>query len=317
MPPGGVARRRRMARRRSAAPAQPPYGPASETASDGEFDFAADGGAPRPPRVSRDRNRRDPVLVEDYVQEALAACIRSTYGLSSSRPMARKASVVTARVIGDKGSRSRAIVLRQRPGKRDASILWVSRRDGILCSCFYGHENALFLSASSRSTTCRHTMALRQALSSSGVSAGTFCSRMRLRADAADVTVCEDDGSTVLWSIPYHSVFSLVTFSGANVATCVAPCCRRFRRRCGHVRVARERRGPDGFNDVNFGTAPAAVKAPLHARRRPPRAYDKVIHNEEEYEGLEKLASDTMRFHKTRRPSTWRHGRRATSCRAL
>jgi len=285
-----------MARRRSAAPAQRPYGPASETASDGKFDFAADGGAPRPPRVSRDRNRRDPVLVEDYVQEALAACIRSTCGLSSSRPMARKASVVTARVIGDKGSRSRAIVLRQGPGKRDASILWVSSRDGILRSCFYGHENALFLSASSRSPTCRHTMALRQALSSSDVSAGTFCSRMRLRADAADVSVCEDDGSTVLWSISYHSVFSLVTFSDANVATCVAPCCRRFRRRCGHVRVARERRGPDGFNDVNFGTTPAAVKAPLHARRRPPPAYDKVIHNEEEYEGLEKLASDTMRF---------------------
>jgi len=118
---------------------------------------------------------------------------------------------------------------------------------------------------------------------------------MRLRADAAEFAVCEDYGSTVLWSVLYHSVFSLVTFSSGNVATCVAPCCRRFRGRCGHVRAARLRLGPDGFNDPKFGTAPAAVKARADARRPTPRVYEKVVKNEEEDEGLEKLASDTMR----------------------
>jgi len=209
--------------------------------------------------------------------------------------MSKQTSVVTARVIGDKNSRSRAIVLRQGSGKRDACILWVSSRDGFLCSCFGGHENALFLSASSRSTTCTHTTALRKALMASGVSTGTFCSRMQLRADAADFTMCEDSGSAIFWSVLYHSVFSLVTFSSANAATCIAPCCRRFRGRCGHVRVARDRLGPDGFNDAKFGSAPAAFKARADARRPSPVVYDKVLVNEEEDQGLEKLASDTMR----------------------
>jgi len=252
-------------------------------------------GSPPAPRAPRDRTRRNAVLVEDHVEEALAACIRRTCGLPSTRAMAKQASVITARVIGDKNSRSRAIVLRQGAGKRDSSILWVSSRDGFLCSCFAGHENALFLSASSRSTTCSHTVALRKALSSSGVSSAMFCTRMRLRADAAEFAVCEDYGSTVLWSVLYHSVFSLVTFSSGNVATCVAPCCRRFRGRCGHVRVARLRLGPDGFNDPKFGTAPAAVKARVDARRPAVRAYDRVVKNEEEDEGLEMLASDTVR----------------------
>jgi len=236
------------------------------------------------------------VLVEDYVEEALVSCIRRTSGLPSSRPMTKKTLVVTARVIGDKNSRSRAIVLRQGSGKRDSCILWVSSRDGFLCSYFAGHENALFLSASTRSTTCPHTAALRKALASSGVSANTFCSRMRLRADAADFSMCEDyGGSSVLWSVLYHSVFSLVTFSSSNVATCVAPCCRRFRGRCGHVRVARDRLGPNGFNDIKFGTAPVAVKARADARRPPPVVYDKMLNNEEEDEGLEKQASDMVR----------------------
>jgi len=264
-------------------------------AGDDEVDGEEDGGQPPAPRAPRDHARRDPVLVEDYVEEALAACIRRTCGLPSSRPMAKQVSAVTARVVGDKNSRSRAIVVRQGAGKRDSFILWVSSRDGFLCSCFGGHENTLFLSVSSRSSTCKHTAALRKALLSSGVNASTFCSRMRLRADAEEFAVAEDYGSAVVWSVLYHSVFSLVTFSGANAATCIAPCCRRFRGRCGHVRVARDRLGPDENNDAKFGTAPAVVKARADARRPPPVAYDKVLASEEEDEGLEKLPSDTMR----------------------
>jgi len=293
---GGFGRRRRTAGRResSAAAARSTLCPRGGP-SDDDVDNEMSGGQLPVPRAPRDRKRRDPVLVEDYVEEALSACVRRTCGLPSSRPMTKVTSVVTARVVGDKKSRSRAIVLRQGSGKRDICILWVSSRDGFLCSCFAGHENALFFSASSRSTTCAHTVALRTALPSSGVSAAKFCSRMRLRADAADFAMCEDYGSAVVWSVLYHSVFSLVTFSSANAATCVAPCCRRFRGRCGHVRVARDRMGPDGFVNAKFGTAPAVVKARADARRPPPTAYDKVLSNEEEDEGLEKLASDTMR----------------------
>ena len=93
----------------------------------------------------------------------------------------------------------------------------------------------------------------------------------------------------------YHSVFSLVTFSASNVATCIAPCCPRLRGRRGHVRVARDRLGPDAFNSIKFGTAPAAVKARADARRPPRVVRDHMISNEEEDEGLEKLASDTVR----------------------
>jgi len=153
--------------------------------SDDGGSFVAGSGQPPAPRAPRDCTRRDAVLVEDYVEEALVACIRRSCGLPSTRAMTKQAAVVTARVFGDKNSRSRAIVLRQGGGKRDSSILWVSSRDGFLCSCFSGHENALLLSTSSRSTTCSHTVVLRKALSSSGVSSSTFCSRMRLRADAA------------------------------------------------------------------------------------------------------------------------------------
>jgi len=292
---GHTSRRRRAAGRRPPVAAKPSPRSSGVIEGDGGDHNAQGGGQPPAPRAPRDHSRRNAVLVEDFVEEALIACIRRTCGLPSCRPMTKQTSVVTARVIGDKNSRSRAIVLRQGSGKRDLSILWVSSRDGFLCSCFSGHENALFFSASSRSTTCVHTVALRNALSSSSVSTETFCARMRLRADAADFAVCEDYGSAVVWSVLYHSVFSLVTFNSCNVATCIAPCCRRFRGRCGHVRVARDRLGPDGINDIKFGTAPAAVKARVDARRPPPRMYDKVVNNEEEDEGLEKLASDTMR----------------------
>jgi len=199
-------------------------------------------------------------------------------------------------VIGHATSRSRAIVLRSGGTKRDVSILWVSCRDGLLCSCFGGTQNALFLSASSRSTKCAHTTALAEVLTRSGVSIETFRARMRLRADAANFAVYTDYGSTVWWSVLYRSVYSLVSFSSANVATCIAPGCRRLRGRCGHVKTAREEQLLEGFHNTRFGSAPDAVKARIAARKQPlaaPRA--KVLNNEEEDEGIEKEATDTLR----------------------
>jgi len=119
-------------------------------------------GPPAPPPSNslpqpRVRHQRDKVFVDDYVVDTLAACIRLTCGLPSSRPMGKYPCPVTARVIGDSASRSRAIVLRSGAGKADVAIMWVSCQDGLLCSCFCGTQNALFLSVSSRSTTCKHT----------------------------------------------------------------------------------------------------------------------------------------------------------------
>jgi len=100
------------------------------------------------------------------------------------------------RVIGHATSRSRAIVSRSGGTKRELSILWVSCRERLLCSCFAGTQNALFLSASSWSTKCAHTTTLAGALTFSGMSIVTFRAWMRLRADAATFAVHTEYGST-------------------------------------------------------------------------------------------------------------------------
>ena len=255
-------------------------------------------GGDQPPPMPRLRVPSTHVLVEDFVTDALEAAVQRACGQASSRTIGKQRSPVTAHVVGDPESRSRAIVLRSGAGKRDVAILWVSCRDGLLCSCLQGTQNAHFLSASSRSTSCAHTAAMAKALARSGVDVATFRSRMRLRADASNFAVALHFGSTVLWSVLYRSVYSVVTFSAANSAACVAPGCRRFRGRCGHVRVARDTVGPGGFDDARFGSSPAAVKARLDARTKAaptaaPRA--RVINNEEEDEGIEKEATDTVR----------------------
>jgi len=248
-----------------------------------------------PPPQRRMRSVGPKVLVEDYVVDTLAACVRRTCGLPSRRQMGKHPSPVTARVVGDSSSRSRAIVLRSGAGKADVSIMWVSCRDGLLCSCFSGTQNALFLSVSSRSTTCKHTAALVKALRVANVSLSTFRTRMRLRADSADFAVFEDYGSSVVWAVLYHAVYSVVTFTTANVATCIAPGCRRFRGRCGHVRVARASQGPEGFRNLDSGSAPVAAKARKEARQIPAAPRAKVLDNEEEDEGLEGRDGDTVR----------------------
>jgi len=253
-------------------------------------------GDPAPPRLHRRVRLHEPILVEDFAQEALVACIKRSCGVASSVPMRRHAAPVTARVVGDPVSRSRAILLRAGTGKRDVAILWVSARDGILCSCFAGTQNAMFLSASARSSKCSHSVAFTKALSTSGVDPKTFRSRMSLRADAADFTVAQEYDSAVVWAVLYHSVFSVVSFSAANAALCVAPVCRRFRARCGHVRVVRSKHGRDMFNNPLHGSSMKAVNARKEAQRPlPVRERARVLNNEEEDEGVEKLPSDTLR----------------------
>jgi len=268
---------------------------AGPSGADGdEGDDSAGALSPLRPAV-RKRTPRAALFVQDFVQEALVACIQRACGLPSSQPLVSRSTSVTARVIGDKNSRSRAIVLRSGVGKKDVAIMWVSCRDGLLCSCFGGTQNALFLSASARSTKCIHTVAMNKALAVSGVGIDVFRGRMRLRADAADFAVPDEYGVTILWAVLYRSVFSVVSFSSGNAPACIAPGCRRFRGRCGHVRVARDRQGPDGFLDASTGTVPVAVKARLHARKHAGAPRAKVLDNEEEDEGVEKEESDTIR----------------------
>lgn len=104
-----------------------------------------------------------------------------------------------------------------------------------MCSCFMGTQNALFLSASARSSDCQHTSMLRSSILDSGVSVAKFRERMQLADMASDFGACHQYGSSVVWTVLYQSVFSLVNFTACNVASCVAPRCRRFRSRCGHV----------------------------------------------------------------------------------
>jgi len=62
---------------------------------------------------------------------------------------------------------------------------------------------------------------------------------MHLGPNAADFAVNKQYGSSISWIVLYRSVYSLVSFSSGNVGTCIAPSCRRFRSRCGHVTFVR------------------------------------------------------------------------------
>lgn len=108
-----------------------------------------------------------------------------------------------------------------------------------MCSCFLWTQNALFLSASSRSCDDQRTALLRSCISDAGVSLHNFRQRMQLANGPANFAVPHQYGATVVWTVLYLWVSSVVTFTWANVASCVAPGCRRFRSRCGHVKVAR------------------------------------------------------------------------------
>ena len=252
-----------------------------------------DGGRPpavlRPFRVLKAQHK---VLVEDYIQEALVSCLRRACGVPVSEPMSNRRSPVTAKIVGDVASRSRAISLRVGSGKNDIAVLWVSSRGGLLCSCFSGTKNALFLSTSSRSTDCRHTHQLQSAITASGLKVGKFRSRMRLSADASNFACCSAYGGSLVWTVLYRSVFSVVSFTAANVATCIASCCRRFRGRCGHVQVAREhqrRVGVTGHTGLPPGVDIEAKQVPSTKARA------RFVRSEDEDDGLEKLPSDTVR----------------------
>jgi len=263
--------------------------------------------APRPSRV------KSKVLVNDYDNDVLAACLRRACGVPVSESMSIRRSLVSAKIVGDVASRSRAIVLRVGFGKNDIAIIRVSSRRGLLCSCFSGTQNALFLSTSSRSTKFRHTHQLQSDHTTAGIIVHKYRSRMRLQADAHSFSACSAYSGALVWTVLYRLVFSVVSVTAGNVATCTAPGCRRFRGRCGHVQAARDHFSHLGMTGLT-GLAPGVE---VEAKKEPfDRARAVHLKSSDEDEGVEKLPSETLRVDGDSDPTALgaRHKRNMLPC---
>jgi len=145
---------------------------------------------------------------------------------------------MSAVLVSDPYSRSRAVLLCLMPGKNDHAIFWASSRGGLLCSCLVGTLNALILSVPSRRTSCKFTSALRTCLADARILFTKVWSRIHLGSHAWDFAVRKQFESPV-WVVLHRAVYSLVLFLAGSVARCIAPCCSRFRARCGYVNLAR------------------------------------------------------------------------------
>jgi len=279
-------------RRRTAAAAAPLEDPAEP---DGGLDDTLAAAAAAPAAPLRRHRRGVRRVVDSHAKEVLRACVRSACGLPSSTAVGKGSLPVSAVLVGDPQSGSRAILLRVGVGKNDSCILWASRRGRLLCSCFAGTQNALFLSASSRSTTCQHTTALRSCLSDANIPFTRFWTRMHLGSMAADFAVKEQLGSSLVWVVLYRSVFSLVSFSAANAATCIAPSCRRFRSRCGRVTFVRplhdDHRATAAAGDA-MGNTTRSASYKTAVRADQPPAIDDVPDDDV---GIESAPCDTAR----------------------
>lgn len=242
---------------------------------------------PVPVAAKRSKRRANaPPSLSQLIEEAVVPCLQRAAGLPSSTVRGRDSARVTASIVGQQGTRSRAIVLRYGARRDQTAILWVSARGGLLCSCFEGTQNASFLSVSSRSSNCVHARVVNKCLSIGQVPVEKLRKRMGLRRDAEDFAVPRVFDKSLVMYVLYQRVYSIVTFT-AQSAICVAPGCRSFSRRCGHVRIARRVRDEIKLNDA--GAAPATKpKGGVKERAR-------FLTNEEEDDGLEKQPSDTMR----------------------
>jgi len=134
---------------------------------------------------------------------------------------------------------------------------------------------------------------MEKAMTIAGVSQTMLVDRMRLPVDAAEMAEPQQYGSALVWVVLYRSIFSLVTFTAGNVAACIAPGCRRFRGRCGHVKIARpaHQARKDALPEE---TATGFTRKGAKVDNAPaePRPF---IDNEHEDVGIEKLRGDTGR----------------------
>lgn len=245
------------------------------------------------PAVKRVRVIDQPRTLDEQVQDALVPCLRKAAGLSSSTAMGSGSARVTTILVADAVAGSRAILLRCGPRRDESAILWVSSRGGLLCSCLSGTQNASFLSVSGRSAECQHTKILDKCLPLAGLSAGMVRSSIGLRPSAEDFGIPRWYGNALVVYALYRGVFSIVNFV-RNLPTCVAPGCRVFSRRCGHVRIARRIRDGMPRNAADRGVQPdvptAKSKAAGKSVSRP-----LYLSHEEEDDGVEKQPLDTLR----------------------
>jgi len=243
-----------------------------------------------PRRADVTRGQRPP-LVSKEVMNALSACAHRACGRPSTSLVGEGKTIVSATQLGDPNSRSRAIFLRLGTGRHEQVVLWSSNRGGVLCSCFTGTQNALFLSVSSRSFVCKHTSALLFCLSTARTRLAEFWQRIHLGAAPKDFVRRSPLGSSS-WLVLFRSVYLLVSFTPANVAACIAPSCRRFRARCGHVKLARP------FNaELRSEVAVAVKEWSSSAPKAAPAGDSACLHGglPEEDAGIEKEPGDTVR----------------------
>lgn len=278
---------RRVRRVSAAVPARAGHG------NDPRSDDLGDDQVPPPPAVKRVRIVDRPRTIDEQIQDALVPCLRKAAGLPSSTAMGSGSARVTATIVADPGGRSRAILLRCGPRRDESAILWVSRRGGLLCSCLSGTQNASFLSVSGRSAECQHTKMLDNCLPLAGLSAGMARSSLGLRDSAKDFGIPRWHGNALAVYVLYRQVFSIVNFV-RNLPTCVAPGCRVFSRRCGHVRIARQIRDCMPKNVAEHcGHADVLMTKTKAAGTSVSRAL--YLSHEEEDDGVEKQPLDTLR----------------------
>jgi len=156
--------------------------------------------------------------------------------------------------------------------------------------CWQGTQDAAFLSSSDRSTDCIHTEVFKEVVEADDVPVDALRARMALRADAADFAVPGVVGSGTVMFVLSRRVYSVVFFTSKR-ASCIAPGCRSFARRCGHAKAGRQRRA--ALPDMGADHRDASVVADKVKRDAPARP--RFLKNEKEDEGLEKVAWDTMR----------------------
>lgn len=172
------------------------------------------------------------------------------------------------------------------------AILWVSSRGELMCSCLLGTQNAMLLSASSPSSDGQHTAMLRRYSADAGVPMPIFQKRMHLLDDPADFASSSQYGGSVDWTVVYQSVYFLVTFTAGNVASCVASGCRRFRSRCGHIKLARQLQAD---HTTLASAAEGRGGASVAKTRDAPSDPAPFIVSAEEDEGIEKQPSEAAR----------------------
>jgi len=151
-----------------------------------------------PPSRRARRGAQVATAGQDAVVDALVPCLQRAGGLPVSTTIESRRAGVSAAIVTHPTSSSHCIVLRSGTGKTENAVLWLSSRGGVLCSCFLGAQNAVLLSAFSRSLACKHVSIMEKAMVVAGVSQTMLVDRMRRPIDATELAVPRQYGLAVI-----------------------------------------------------------------------------------------------------------------------